>query len=219
MTAPSTCHWRWRGAFDEKSVKKVGISPDNPWTTEYHYLYFRNAIHFSRASTSSLLSISPLLQKKLVSLSYSDSNEYKCPKEYSPSIITDLLVLLNPNLSQIEFDEPMKNLNVEYIKNRSEYLGTIQSYDEYSIIGSPKNIHSGTPDIFIKLAKNNNFIGHIDLDTIKKYSDIAYNKIPTNLKKYYKLHKYIIDYELSNNNITSWAGFASGKLLQFLLVD
>lgn len=203
-----------------KGLHSVGICPENPWASEWHYLCFRNAIHSGRSTMRSLLGVRPILQRELVNLSYSKLNYYPAPKNGSPSIVTDLLIALNPDLAMMPFDDPNKNLAASYVSERSRFLGRVNQNEPYSIIGEPKSVNSGTPAFFLKLVSTRWFEGNFSPDAIKKLAIDGYDSIPETIKSDYELPRLIIQNELpSRITGSSWHCTAAGKLMAFLLID
>lgn len=203
-----------------QGLQTVGIDIEDPWGTEWHYLFFRNGIHFSRASMTSLLPVSPLLQQDIVRLSRSTKNEYRAPKSGSPSIITDMLIVLNPELAKMPFDDPQKNLDAAYVAERSNYLGHIREIAPYFVVGDPSNVNSGTPTAFISLASARGYTGCLDVQAIKSLAKEAFNHAPAKIRDAYQLHKYIVDNDLPERiSTSSWECNAAGKLMSLLLAD
>ncbi|MGV7006345.1 MULTISPECIES: hypothetical protein [Desulfovibrio] len=198
----------------------VGIAAEDPWATEWHYLCFMNALHGGRSTMRSLLGISPLLQRKLVGLSRSELNECIAPVGGAPSIITDLLIALNPDLAALPFDEPQKNMAHEYVRTRATYLGTISNVEPYSIVGDSCEVNSGTPEMFIKIAHARGFKGNFTPSTIKQLAAEGFKKIPEEVRDAYLIPKYLVENELPERiSPASWECKAAGKLMAFLLAD
>jgi hypothetical protein len=208
-------------AYREASegLRAVGIAAENPWATEWHYLCFRNAIHFGRTTTSSLLGISPLLQRDLVGLSRSSLNAYPAPKEGAPSIVTDLLIALNPELAMMPFDDPKKNMTSAYVLERSKFLGRVTNIEPYSIVGDPYAVNSGTPQIFLKLIATRGFKGNLTKNIAKQLAMSGFDAIPKEIRHAYCMPKYLAENELPEQiaGPMYWHYIAAGKLMAFLI--
>lgn len=209
-------------AYREASqgLHTVGIGAENPWASEWHYLCFMNSIHGGRATMNSLLDVSPLLQHKLVGLSRSSLNEYPASKVGSPSIITDLLIALNPALASIPFDEQNKNLVSTYVVERSKKLGRVTNIEPYAVIGAPSAVNSGTPQMFLKLISERGFRGQFTPAVIKQFAAQGYEIIPSEIRHAYNIPKYLVENELPERiSPSSWQCKAAGKIMAFLLAD
>lgn len=209
-------------AYKEASqgLGAVGIDPEDRWATEWHYLFYRNAIHAGRSSMRSLLGVSPLLQRELVGLSRSSLNAYPAPKKNAPSIVTDMLIALNPELALMPFDNLLKNMDSAYIEERSGFLGRVTDIKPYIVVGHPCAVNSGVPKFFLKLAADRGFQGAFTQDTIRKLVRQGYEAIPDEVRHAYQLPKFLVDNELPEKITgSSWQCIAAGKIMAFLLTD
>lgn len=199
-------------------LHSVGICPENPWASEWHNLCFRNAIFSGRSTIHTLLNLSPLLQPELLGLSYSELNPYPAPKDGSPSIMTDMLIALNPELAMMPFDDPAKNLSEAYVRERSDYLGHVSDVEPYSIVGDPRSVSSGTPVFFQDLVRASGFEGDFSPESVKQLAREGYACVPESIRHAYALHMRLVENELpSRITIGSWVCKAAGKLMAFLL--
>jgi len=206
-------------AYREASqgLQAVGVPADSPWATEWHYLCYRNAIHFGR---SSLLNINPLMQRDLAGLSHSSLNAYPAPKEGSPSIVTDLLIALNPDMAAMPFDDPKKNMASSYVQERSRFLGRVGNTEPYAIVGDPYAVNTGTPQMFNKLAAARDFKGNFTPDQMTQLVSRGFDAIPQEIKHAYRMPLYLVENELGlPAYATSWHRYTAGKILDFLLAE
>lgn len=203
-----------------QGLHAVGIGAEDKWASEWHYLCFMNSIHGGRSTMNSLLDVSPLLQHTLVGLSRSSVNEYPASKVGSPSIITDLLIALNPALASIPFDEQKKNLAPAYVAERSKFLGRVTSIEPYTIVGEPSAVNSGTPRMFLTLVRERGFTGQFTPAVIKQIVMQGYEAIPSEIRHAYDIPKYLVENELPEQiSPSSWQCKAAGKIMAFLLAD
>jgi hypothetical protein len=203
-----------------QGLHSVGISPENPWASEWHYLCFKNAIDSGRFTMASLLDVRPLLQEELVGLAYSKLNPYPAPVDGSPSVVTDMLIALNPELAMMPFDDPRKNMTKEYVQERSKYLGRVEKVEPYAVVGHPTRVNSGTPGFFIKLVRERGFEGNFTHDAIKKLALAGYESVPASIRHAYEFPRFLVEKELPDR-ITgvSWHCKTAGKLMAFSLAD
>lgn len=201
-----------------KGLHSVGICPENPWASEWHYLCFRNAIDAGRSTMSSLFAVSPILQHELVGLSYSSLNPYPAAVDGSSSVATDLLIALSPDLAVMPFDDPRKNMTESYVKERSGVLGRVNQAEPYSVIGNPKEVHSGTPAFFLQLIDSRGFEGNFSPEAVKKLAIEGFDLVPKEIKHAYELHNFLVENELPERIAgSSWHCNAAAKLMAFHL--
>lgn len=206
-------------AYREASegLRSVGIAPEDPWASEWHYLCFRNAIHFGRGT---MTSIAPLMQSELVGLSRSPLNAYPVPKADGPSIVTDLLIVLHPELALMPFDAPQKNMSSSYVEERSKFLGRITRVEPYSIIGDPYAVNSETPRIFLKLAAARGFEGQFTPHAVQEFVARGYEYIPKEIKHAYRMLNYLVENELPTSiSASAWPCTVAGRIMSFILTD
>lgn len=209
-------------AYREASqgLRVVGIDAENKWASEWHYLCFMNSIHGGRFTVNSLLGLTPLLQHTLVGLSRSSLNAYPAPEAGSPSIMTDVLIALNPALALIPFDEQNKNLASTYVAERSNFLGRVTSIEPYAVVGEPSAVHSGTPQMFLRLVRERSFTGQFTPAAIQQFVMQGYETIPLEIRHAYDIPKYLVKNELPERiSPSSWQCKAAGKIMAFLLAD
>jgi hypothetical protein len=205
-------------AYQEASagLHSVGVAAEDPWATEWHYLCYKNVIDFGRGA---MTSFAPLMQQELVGLSRSPLNAYPAPKEGTPSIVTDLLIALHPELALMPFDDHKKNMTSSYVEERSKFLGRVARVEPYSVVGDPYAVNYGTPRLFLKLVAARCFEGRFTPQAIQELVARGYECIPLEIQKAYRIPKYLVENELTPISTSSWPGYAAGKIMAFLLTD
>lgn len=203
-----------------QGLQSVGVAAENPWASEWHYLCFKNAIDSGRFTMSSLLDVRPLLQEELVGLAYSKLNPYPAPLDGSPSVVTDMLIALNPELAMMPFDDPRKNMSKEYVQDRSKYLGRVAQVEPYAVIGHPTGVNSGTPGFFLKLVGERGFEGNFTHDSVKRLALSGFESIPASIRDAYEFPRFLVENELPERiSGVSWHCKTAGKLMAFSLAD
>jgi hypothetical protein len=204
----------------ERGIANLGISPDDPFGSEWHYLGYRNAIHAGRSTMSSLLGIRPFMQKRLVGLSRSPLNVFHAPKKGAPSIVTDLMIALNPSLAAEPFDVDAKNLSWDFIDQRIAAIGQIDSVFPYTISGSPNDDVPGLPNSFIDRITRQAFKSRFRAGPIAACVDEGWQKLPLKLQETYRRHQQLATQEISEPvSATALPSMAAGKLISFCLAD
>lgn len=193
----------------------MDIDPADPWGSEWHYIGYRNGLHGGRSTMTSLVSVKPLFHRSLVGLCHSPANEYPAPRKSQPSMATDLLIAMNPELAKHPFDEDFKNLEASYVDERARYLGRLETSEAYEIVGSPADVHAGPPDQFLQMAKGEGLTGSFTDERLLGLLDRALEAVPGSMVSALApmTNEAMNLRELPSNDR---ARTATGKLLSFL---
>lgn len=174
-------------AYD--SLKAMGVDPDGEWSAEWHYIAFRGAIHSSRGSVTNDYLSRPVAQLPLIGLSRSSYNEMKAPRGWAKNIVQDVLIKIYPELANLPFDVPSKNLSSDYISERLKKLGgplNDKLVQPYQIIGNPV-LGKGVIKTQIRFAQNLGFSGSISPQNLYSRANAALgifsDLFPSNLEE------------------------------------
>lgn len=160
-------------AQSQRALAAIGVDPDDPWGSEWHYLAFRNAIHGGRGILSSDYLARPAAQIPLIGLSRSPLNDLPAPRKASPSIILDTLITLNPDLAMQPYDDPRKQPTAAYVSERLQRLGghvPVIALEPYTCVGMPRS-SNGTLGTHTDLADAAGFTGDLDPKTLLPLAD------------------------------------------------
>lgn len=125
-----------------KSLPSIATSEVFNFSSEVHWLYYRNPLHGSRFMISSLVALRPLMMQSLMSVAYSFHHEGKKLNKYK--ISKDLLLKINSKLALEPYDKGSKNISQDYAERAKKEIGGDEySYKVYSVIGRPEDIKSG----------------------------------------------------------------------------
>ncbi|MCB1484855.1 MAG: hypothetical protein KDJ17_08175 [Hyphomicrobiaceae bacterium] len=203
----------------EHGLEILGIDRADPHGSEWHYLGYRNAIHAGRSTMLSLLTVRPFLQKRLVGLSRSTLNAFPAPKKAAPSIVTDLMIVLNPQLAAEPFDTEAKNLSREFIEERTRVLGSVGQIEPYTVCGNPLDDMLGFPHGFVDR------LGHgtksrLSSESIAKFASEGWQKLPQELQEGFAGLLSMVEQDLAEPiYAASRPSMAAGKLMAFCLAD
>lgn len=211
----------WSRADMEAGLRSVGISPDEKWSAEWHYLSYRNPIHSGRSTMFSLLGVRPLAQRALVGLAYSPENVFPAPKKGRPSLVSDLLIALDPELAIYPFDKPEKNLSEEFVQSRIDALGGAIGADElvdFDIVGEMPR-RAGALNDLLKIPQSMGFSGSFRVGGIAGLLEEAVLRIPAGHDDY--IGPLIAKARELEDPVmaSSRPAMAAGKLLGTLLAD
>jgi hypothetical protein len=205
----------------QAALSRMGIDPSHKWGSEWHYLGLRNAIHSGRSTMGSIIGARLLSQRKLVALSRSDLNVFPAPRKGAPSIVSDLLISLSPELALAPFDDEKKNMGKEYVSSRLAALGGGVRGSEvrsYKVYGTPRQAAGGIPCV-VRMAGERGFSGGIKTKRIRPLCEAAIELAPSSMADHYQsmLRSFA---ELTDPiSASSRPAAAAGKILTLLLSD
>ena len=131
-----------------------GVHLDEPGSFDWHYLSYKSPIANGRFLDRSAIGIRPFIKRDLIALSIANINPFIDTKSATPSMVHDMLILLNPELAGFDFEHSKNNVSQEYIESRLEALGgrlDLSNLRPYTAYGSPKDLTNGPPDTFVHM--------------------------------------------------------------------
>ena len=146
-----------------------GIDLDGEAPIQWHYLSYKSPIANGRFLDCSAIGIRPFIQHSLFALSISDINPFKHVKKGEPTMLHDMLILLNPELASIDFENEKTNISKEYIQSRLDELGgplQLSKSEPYTIYGSISEMKNGPPNTFLKMVKHDFQNNESDIQSI-----------------------------------------------------
>jgi hypothetical protein len=154
LAAPIRCQASLR-AECRRGLAGMGLSPRIRASAEWHYLGFRNAIHGGRQSAAFLLNSSPLMQRSLVSLAHSGLCAHPAPKRGAASIISDLNIVLRPEMAAHRYKDGLAFMSAPHVASRLAALGgplDRAAADAYETRGDPSAAQIRSSRVFLDRA-------------------------------------------------------------------
>ena len=201
-----------------------GIDLDEEASIQWHYLCYKSPIANGRFLDCSAIGIRPFIQHSLFALSISEINPFKYVKKGEPTMLHDMLILLNPELASIEFENSKANISEEYIQSRLEALGgslKLSEIESYKIYGSINEMKNGPPESFLKMVKHDFKYDGNDIDSILGALERAWTKITDEEVK----TAYTSAYEIAKERLGDpdfyppSAGTPAAKIISLSLLD
>jgi hypothetical protein len=172
----------------------------------------------------SSIAIRPFVQKNLFALSISDINPFFEVKSGEPTILHDILILLNPELAAEEFENENSNISKEYIQSRLEYLGgqlILSDTEKFKVYGAVSDMRNGPPTTFLNMVRhdfgNEEDVERTILETLKRtWSNVTDEDI---------LSTYASTFEIAMERLTQSepylpnAGAPAAKIISLSLLD
>ena len=161
-----------------------GINLDEYGSIQWHYLSYKSPIANGRFLDCSSIGIRPFIQHSLFALSVSEINPFKRVKRGEPTMLHDMLILLSPELSAIDFENKKSNISEGYIESRLEALGgrlQLSDSESYAIFGKISDMENGPPSTFLNKVKHDFKPCESDMKSILEALEVAWANI-TNSK-------------------------------------
>ncbi len=218
----------------QKTLESSGIDLDEYGSIQWLHLCFRSPIQNGRFIDTSAIAIRPFIQRSLYALSISNINPFKGEndklwnleqlKVKKPTLLHDMLILLNPELAAMDFEDEKNNLSDEYIDFRLNELGgkiELDITENYSIFGALDEIKNGPPDCFINMVEHKFEHGISDLDSIAKFMETVWGNISdSEVKSAYKsAYEMAIEKINDPDAYVPNAGTPAAKIISLSLLD
>jgi len=205
-----------------KGLEPLNFQSSDRESLQFHHLSYTCAVHNSRFITRTNIALRPFLTKQLFGLSKSSISPHTHQYNYSPSVVHDLLIMLNPKLAAEPFAYGKKHISEAYIKNKDSFSKLeIRDPKIYEILGSVKDIANGPPNVFLELAKEFEIPVGSNVASILHLVQKAWEKLESSsLKPYFEEHYKSSMNKLSKSNAyMPDIGIPASKLSAILLGD
>lgn len=166
-----------------RALEAIGVDPHAKAASEWHHLYFKNPFHLY-GHWANLTDLAPLLDPAMTALKYSPLNPWPEAKQGGSSSLTDLLILLAPDLAALPFENPAQNMNTDFISERKKFLGDVGESEPYAITGHPEDANSGIPACFRQFLTG--YAGEFNHANIMKWATYGFEKMPASVRPYYE---------------------------------
>jgi len=206
------------------ALEKLGINSDEESLLQWHHLCFKSTIQNGRFVDRTNLALRPFLNRLLYSLTRSEINPFRQYIDGEPTLLHDIIIMLNSELTAHPFENSKYNITKEYIDGRLEKLGQqndINEMEPYQVHGSVMDILNGPPETFMAMVSDYNFQGQnqkkATLELLEKQWS---NIVGTNLGKIFQSAYDLARTRLEDPDFyPSSAGTPAAKILSFSLLD
>ena len=206
------------------AIASSGISKKQSHPLKWHHLSYKSPIQNGRFLDRSSIAIRPFIQKNLFALSNSDINPFSEVKSGEPTILHDILILLNPELAAEEFENEKSNLSRDYIQSRLELLGgqlILPDTEEFEVYGVINDMKNGPPTTFLNMVKhdfgNGEDVAKTVLETLKRtWSKVTDEDI---LSTYASTFEIAIERLMQPEPYLPNAGAPAAKIISLSLLD
>jgi hypothetical protein len=205
------------------SLKELGIKSDEEAPLQWHHLCFKSAIQNGRFVDRTNLALRPFLNGLLYSLARSDINPFRQHVDGEPTLLHDMLIMLNPDLSTHQFENPKYNLTKEYVDHRIKELSinTDNEISPYHIFGSVMDIINGPLDAFMAMVSEYDFQDQDQKKATLELLEKQWSKIVgTNLEQIFQSAYDLAITRLQDPEFYSpSAGTPAAKIISLSLLD
>lgn len=151
----------------EDYLGSIGVDPAAPDSSEWHFIAWRNSLHGGRSTLVNLLSVPPLMQRRLASLAHVDPGSAAAlpvplrrdPQTNGPrantSLTSVMMCLLDPELASLPHDRADKDLDAQTRRLILSLAGGPVTEDELVPVrayGRPVDVESGIAATFLSLS-------------------------------------------------------------------
>jgi hypothetical protein len=216
------------------SLESNGIDLDEFGSMQWHHLCYKSPIQNGRFLDRSTIAIRPFIQHSLYALAVSKINPFRNSNQRiwdltqsglkKPTLLHDMLIIINPKLATYQFENPKSNVSEEYVQSRLMELGgeiELKDFAPYSIHGSISEIQNGPPRVFLDKTKHHFIHEESDIESIlsvleKTWSEITDDGVRAAYKSAYNLAKE----RLSDRDFyPPSAGTPAAKIISLSLLD
>ena len=207
------------------TIQNLGIDPNSSDAMNWFLLTYKAAFHIGFKTAQSSMLLRPYVQKSVFSIAIAEDNPFRNGVQHSPTVLHDMMILLDPELASLPYDTKKKNISKEYAYQRLEELGGPIEFDEMAsplIFGSIEDVNNGPAQCFLNMV--NDFKWEDGVDQRVQLANMVRhnfeNKIPDDLKEIYtSCYEKTLE-NLDNPKIElSAAGAMAARFIVFDLFD
>lgn len=199
-------------------LKAIGIKFGNKRKMQWHHLAYKSAIQNGRSLDRTMLSLRPLMNKRLCSLGL------HAPLGEPNTILQDMLVIIDPELAEIPFDKVEKNISktaINAIISELEKNGGLKKIQPYKLRGGILDMKNGFLESFKTFGDEFEFdSGDIKI-CLKNKMEQIWNQLDSNsIKKQYSgAHDLALERLADENSYAPAAGTPAAKIFSLTLPD
>ena len=208
-----------------KSLNLMGVNKESDDAMKWHHMTHKAAYHLGFKIAQSSMILRPYVQKSLFAISQLSDNPFRGKSIKGPTVIHDLIILLNPELACEDYDLEHKNISLEYAKSRISDLGgiiSIETAKKPRCYGTIQAVNNGPAESFLHVVSNFTMDSKLPIkqQLLTEVERIYQNVMPTGLKELYRSCYENTVRSLNDESIElSYAGSLAARFLVFDLFD
>ena len=208
-----------------KSLISLGVDPYSSDAMKWHHMTHKAAYHIGFKTSQSSMLLRPFVQRSVFTISLLPDNPFRGTENSGPTVLHDVLILLNKELACQPYDSIVKNISAHYADLRLKELGgpiSIEELSEPQIFGDVRNIANGPAKSFQNMVAD--FSWNCDESQREQLLNMVeenyQNKIPLELKEIYEKCYLKAKDQLSNPKVElASSGSLAARFLVFDLFD
>jgi hypothetical protein len=141
----------------QTGLASSGIDLDELGSIQWHHLCYKSPIQNGRFLDRSIIASRPYIQRSLFTLSRSELNPFLNVRKGEPTLLHDMLILIDSELAAEPFENSKNNLTDSYIQERLQTIDSEISFEDinpYTIFGAVTDIVNGPPQIFMEMVSD-----------------------------------------------------------------
>jgi hypothetical protein len=206
-----------------KSLDLMGVGKESDDAMKWHHMTHKAAYHLGFKIAQSSMILRPYVQKSLFAIAQLSDNPFRGMSIKGPTVIHDLLILLNPQLASEDYDMEHKNIAQEYVDSRLSELGgmiSLETAKKPRIYGALQAVNNGPSISFLNVVSNFTIDSNqsIKQQLLMKVERIYQDIMPLDLKELYLSCYENTIRSLNDESIElSYAGSLAARFLVFEL--
>ena len=199
-------------------LKTIGINFGNKRKMQWHHLAYKSAIQNGRSLDRTMLSLRPLMNKRLCSLGLHS------PLGETNTILQDMLIVIDPSLAEIPFDKVEKNISKNAISAILSEIGKndgLKKIQPYKLRGGILDMKNGFLESFKTFGDDFEYnSGDIKICIKNKMEQIWTQLDSNSIKKQYSgAHDLALERLADENSYAPAAGTPAAKIFSLTLPD
>ena len=200
-------------------LKTIGIGFRDKRKMQWHHLAYKSAIQNGRSLDRTMLSLRPLMNKRLCCLGL------HAPNGEPNTILQDMLIIINSDLAEIPFDKVEKNISktaISAIISEIEQMDRLKKIQPYKLRGGILEMKNGVLESFKIFGDEFEYddSGNIKLCLKNKMKEI-WNQLDSKslINQYSDAHTLALERLTDENSYSPAAGTPAAKIFSLTLPD
>ena len=173
-----------------KAIRTMGIDENSEYAMKWHHAAYKAAYHLGFKISQSSMILRPYVQKSVFSISMLEDNPFLGTSIKGPTVLHDLLILLNIDLACEPYDSDFKNITKQYAEKRLTELGGPIDFDNYehpNCYGNLSDVNNGPANCFLSVVSHMKLedTKSIEQNLIDKITHIFENRFDDEIRKLY----------------------------------
>lgn len=172
------------------AIRAMGIDENSEYAMKWHHATYKAAYHLGFKISQSSMILRPYVQKSVFSISMLDDNPFLGTSIKGPTVLHDLLILLDLDLACEPYDLDFKNITRGYAEKRLSKLGGPINFDNSEqphCYGNLSSVNNGPANCFLNVVSQMklNDTKSLEQNLIDKVTHIFENRFDDGMRDLY----------------------------------